>query len=289
VGIIYFCNLPEARLSMTSFSLLLFSTNTEFITQSVDAGVEGILVDWESIDKEERQAFADTQINRDTLEDLRRVRASTEATVICRINRLGKTTQLEVEQAISAGADELLLPMVRRADEVEKVLEMMSERCKLGILVETISAVGAIEQLSQLPLSRIYVGLMDLAIERKTSNIFSAVADGTVETIRKSVKCKFGFGGLTLPDRGYPIPCRLLIGEMVRLHCDFSFLRRSFHRDIRSREPAFEIPRLLEAIQQAKNRPPDEVAQDHADLLEAIQNLGGESLLSIDGYGRVEG
>jgi hypothetical protein len=274
---------------MTSFSLLLFSIDPKFINQAVDGGVEGILVDWENIGKEERQALADTQINTDTLEDLRRVRASTHATVLCRINRFGETTQLEVEQAVSAGADELLLPMVRTANEVESVLDMVGDRCKVGILVETISAVDAIEHLSQLPLSRIYVGLMDLAIERKTSNIFSAVADGTVETIRKSVKCKFGFGGLTLPDRGYPIPCRLLIGEMVRLRCDFSFLRRSFHRDIHGRDPAIEIPRLLQALRQAKNRSAEEVAQEHTDLIKVIQNLGGESLPSPKNYGRVAG
>lgn len=274
---------------MTTFSLLLFSTNPKFIAQSVSAGVEGILVDWENIDKEKRQALADTQINRDTLEDLRRVRTSTQARVICRINRLGETTHLEVEQALSAGADELLLPMVRTVAEVEKVLELVHERCSLGIMVETLPAIRAIEQLSQLPLSRIYVGLMDLAIERGTTNIFMALDDGTLETVRQSVTCPFGFGGLTLPDRGYPIPCRLLILEMARLRCDFSFLRRSFHRDIKGRDPKVEIPRLLEALQQAKCRSKEEVAQDRADLLEVIHNLGGETLLSSDWHGRIAG
>ncbi|NIM95060.1 MAG: hypothetical protein GTO18_15280 [Anaerolineales bacterium] len=271
---------------MTDFSLLLFSTDPEFIAQSVSAGVEGIVVDWENIGKDRRQAFADTQINRDTLDDLIRVRASTKAKVICRINRFGESTHSEVEQAVSAGADELLLPMVRTATEVEKALELVRDRSGLGILVETLSAVRTINELSQLPLSRIYVGLMDLAIEREMTNIFMALADGTVETIRQSITCPFGFGGLTLPDRGYPIPCRLLIAEMVRLRCDFSFLRRSFHRDIRGKDPNVEIPRLSEALQKAKSRSKEEVAQDHADLLEAIHKLGGETLLVSDWNGR---
>jgi hypothetical protein len=271
---------------MTTFSLLLFSTSPKFITKSISGGVEGIVVDWEKIGKKKRQAFVDTQINRDTLEDLRRVRASTQAHVICRINRFGESTRHEIEQALSAGADELLLPMVSTVAEVEEVLELVGERCSLGILVETLSAIRTIEQLSRLPLSKIYVGLMDLAIERQTTNIFLALADGTVETIRKSVTCQFGFGGLTLPDRGHPIPCRLLIGEMDRLRCDFSFLRRSFHRDIHGRDPEIEIPRLQEALQQAKSRSKDEVDQDHADLLEAIHNLGGETLLLSDWHGR---
>ena len=90
---------------MTTFSLLLFSTNPKFIAQSVSAGVEGILVDWENIDKGKRQTFADTQINRDTLEDLRRVRTSTQARVICRINRLGETTLASADVVLAGGAD----------------------------------------------------------------------------------------------------------------------------------------------------------------------------------------
>jgi hypothetical protein len=274
---------------MTSFSLLLFSTNAEFIAQSVSAGVEGIVVDWENIGKEKRQALGDTQINRDTLEDLRRVRASTQAHVICRINRFGDRTHREIEDALSGGADELLLPMVRTVDEVEKVLELIGGRCSLGILVETLSAISNIEQLSRLPLSRIYVGLMDLAIERKVTNIFTAVSDGTVEEIRQHVTCHFGFAGLTLPDHGYPIPCRLLIGEMQRLQCDFSFLRRSFLRDIHDRDPQVEIPRLQYALEQAKSRSKEEVARDHADLIDAIHKLGGETLLISDWHGRITG
>lgn len=274
---------------MTSFSLLLFSTEPEFVEQAVSAGVEGVIVDWENIGKEKRQAFADTQINRDTLEDLQRVRAATDANLICRVNRFGEMTPVEVDQAISAGADELLLPMVRSVGEVEQALGMVDGRAELGILVETLSAVRAAAAFDQLPLSRIYVGLMDLAIERRTTNIFSALADGTVEAVRRAVTRPFGFGGLTLPDYGRPIPCRLLIGEMARLGCDFSFLRRSFHRDIRGRDLSIEIPRLLEAIEHAHLRSDEKTAQERDELLGAIENLAGETLLQSDFDGHPEG
>jgi hypothetical protein len=267
---------------MTSFSLLLFSTEPEFIAQAVRAGVEGVIVDWENIGKAKRQAFADTQINRDTREDLQRVRAASDAHLICRVNRLGESTPAEVEQAISAGADELLLPMVRSAGEVEQVLNLVDGRVELGILVETLPAIRAIKALNRLPLSRIYVGLMDLAIERGTTNIFTALADGTVESVRRAVTRPFGFGGLTLPDHGRPIPCRLLIGEMARLGCDFSFLRRSFHRDIRGRDLSIEIPRLLEAIERASSRSAETAARERDELLQAIDTLADETLLRSD-------
>ncbi|MEW6231239.1 MAG: aldolase/citrate lyase family protein [Chloroflexota bacterium] len=259
-----------------NFALFLFSTNPIFIRQAVAAGVKGIIVDWEYIGKETRQAFADTQITRDTLDDLRRVRACTEALVICRINSYGATTVEEVDQAIGAGADEVLLPMVRAVEEVERVLDQARGRCGVGILVETVAAAKIAKELACLPVSRIYVGLNDLAIERKTPNIFTAVADGTVERIRRAFHVPFGFGGLTLPDRGYPIPCRLLIGEMARLPCDFSFLRRSFHRDIQGRDLAVEIPRLLEALRRACLRSPEAIARDQSDLAQAIAAWSSE-------------
>ncbi|MBI5419762.1 MAG: hypothetical protein HZA60_06725 [Deltaproteobacteria bacterium] len=252
------------------FSLFLFSTDTAFITRAVAGGADGVIVDWEYAGKETRQRFADTQINRDTPEDLRRVRGCIEATVICRVNAYGETTAVEVEQAIEAGADEILLPMVRTVEDVEDVLEKVRGRCGVGILIETVAAVASAKEFSRLPLSRVYVGLNDLAIGRRTPNIFSSVADGTVERVRAAFDVPFGFAGLTLPDRGHPIPCRLLIGEMARLGCRFSFLRRSFHRDIRGRDPAVEIPRLSEAIRFARFRPAETVKRDRMDLENAV-------------------
>lgn len=252
------------------FGLLLFSTNPSFVRRAVAAGVDGIIVDWERLGKQERQAAADTQISADTVEDLQRVRASTDAAVICRINGFGPTTALEIEQAVEAGADEILLPMVRTTGEVEAVLAQVGGRCGVGILVETAAAARCCRALARLPLSRAYIGLNDLAIERRSRNIFEAVADGTVERIREAFRVPFGFGGLTLPDAGFPIPCWLLIGEMARLQCSFSFLRRSFHRDIQGRDLAVEIPRLREAVVRAFRRTTEVVSRDRLELEKAI-------------------
>ena len=151
---------------MSPFDLLLFSTDAPFIQEAVAAGVDGIVVDWERRGKKQRQAGFDTQVGEDTPDDLMRVRACTSARVLCRTNGYGPWTQGEVEQVIEAGADELILPMVRNPQEVESVLEYVRDRCKVGILVETMAATQCLPGLSRLPLSRVYVGLNDLAIER---------------------------------------------------------------------------------------------------------------------------
>ena len=253
------------------FELLLFSVNPDFIVPAVAAGVNGIIVDWEYIGKSERQAGADTQINHDTLDDLARVRACTTAQVICRINQFGPYTRQEIEAVVSAGADELLLPMVERVEDVQQVLAWSHERCKVGILIETSAALNILEPLSQLPLQRVYVGLNDLAIQRHTPNLFTALIDGTLQNIRVHFSQRFGFGGLTLPGKGSPIPCNLLIAEMARMNCHFSFLRRSFHADMQGRELAREVPTIHAALQQAHLRAPKQVLAEQQALEHAIR------------------
>jgi hypothetical protein len=230
------------------------------------------VVDWETLGKRHRQKSYDTQINDASLADLCTVRASTDATVICRINGFNSKISDEVEKAIGAGADEILLPMVRSVNEVQRVLDLVNGRCNVAIMLETVASINIAEDLARLPLSRVYVGLNDLGIERKTPNIFSAMVDGTVEYMQSKFSIPFGLAGLTLPDLGNPIPCRLLIAEMARLNCDFSFLRRSFHRDIKGRDMRLEIPRILYAVEKAKMRCPDEVSRDKHDLDLYIKN-----------------
>ncbi len=252
------------------FELLLFSTEREFVLEAAEAGIDGIIVDWEVAGKERRQAGADTEINHDTLEDLERVRSWVDIPVLCRINHPGATTKRELELAIGAGADEVLVPMVRSPHELERVLDAVHGRCGVGALIETVEAVARVEEFARLPLSRLYVGLNDLAIDRHSPNIFTALIDGTVERIGSKITGRFGFGGLTAPERGHPIPCRLLIGEMARLGSSFCFLRRSYKRDVGREGQAKPIARLRSALREAGTRTPREVERDRRELQEAI-------------------
>lgn len=253
-----------------SFSLFIFSTDTDFIKSATEAGADGFIVDWEHIGKENRQNGVDTQINYDTAEDLCNMRRSTPARIICRINQFGVHTESEINLAIACGADEILLPMVRNLSDVKTVCSIIQDRCDFGILIETIEAVNMAAAFNDINLSRIYMGLNDLWIDRKTPTLFTAIKDGTVEEVRSKINHPFGFAGLTLPEKGSPIPCHLLMSEMSRLDCSFSFLRRSFFRDIKGKDLKVEIPRIRETILNKKNRTRQETANDHKTLIELI-------------------
>ena len=251
------------------FELFLFSTDPATIVPAVSAGVAGVVVDWERVGKRHRQAGADTQIGEDTVDDLRRVRACTAARILCRIDNSEALLDEQIEAAVASGADEILLPMVRATAEVEHVLDRARGRLRIGILVETEAVLEQLQEIASLPLSRAYLGLNDLAIDRATTNIFDPLVDGTLEEVRSHV------AGLTVAHGGAPIPCRLIVGELSRLECAFSFLRRSYHADIRRRDPAVEVPRLLDAVVAASRRDVDQVTRDRHELIAAVEQWTG--------------
>lgn len=242
----------------------------------VGAGATGVVVDWERRGKRRRQAGADTQINADTAADLAAVRAATAGVVVCRVNRWSRWTPAEIDLAVGLGADEILLPMVRRPEEVDAALDAVSGRCRLGILVETTDAVRRVEHLVERPLCRLYVGLNDLMIDRGSGPLFLPLVDGTVDRVAVAAGragIPLGVAGLTLPEAGRPVPCRLVLGALGRVGASFSFLRRSFWADTTGRDLAVEVPRILAAASAAARRSPSEVDADHAELSAAMELL----------------
>lgn len=244
-----------------------------------DEQASAVVVDWEWRGKQARQQGAtrqvgtDTQISADTPADLLRVRAAVDVPVICRVNAPGPLTGEEVEQALDLGADEVLVPMVRRPEEVEHVLRLVDGRAGVGVMVETVDAVATAPRLARLPISRAYVGLVDLALDRGSPSIFHALVDGTVERVREAFTVPFGFGGLTLPGLGAPVPTLLLLGEMSRLDCQFSFLRRSFIADTTGGDPAAGIAAIRHAAAAAGRRPPPAVVRDRRQLVDSVARL----------------
>jgi hypothetical protein len=120
------------------------------------------------------------------------------------------------------------------------------------------------------PLSRVYVGLNDLRIDRRSDSLFAPLTDGTVDAVRAEVRRPFGVGGLTLPGGGFPVPGELLAAELLRIGTDFTFLRRSFVADMAGRDPAVEIPRLLAALDALGRAVPEEAAERRAAFVAAV-------------------
>ncbi|MFP5373223.1 MAG: hypothetical protein ACLGI3_21120, partial [Actinomycetes bacterium] len=158
--------------------LFLFTIDPVWGPDVVAAGAAGIVVDWERRGKARRQLGEGTQINADTPADLTRMRNATPGRLLCRINGYGPWTAQEVDEAVGRGADEILLPMVRTPEQVDRTLDLVDGRCGLGILIETQDAVDDAGAFARRPLSRIYVGLNDLRIDRRSTELFRPLVDG---------------------------------------------------------------------------------------------------------------
>ena len=254
--------------------LQLFTTDPATARTAVASGITAFVIDWEWRGKETRQDGFDTEINRDTAEDLARMSGVAGSRRICRINRFGSWTPEEVELAVASGATQLLLPMAESPDEVEAYLSLVRGRARAGILLETREACACAGDIARLGVDAVYVGLNDLAISRGTPCIFTALTDGTVERLREAfADTPFGFGGLTVVELGHPIPCLRLLEEMARLRSSFTFLRRSFRRDIVGRDAATVVAAIQATWRALLRRDPEREARDHTLLVEAVERV----------------
>ncbi|HWH30201.1 MAG TPA: aldolase/citrate lyase family protein [Mycobacteriales bacterium] len=250
--------------------LLLFTADPARAAAAVPAGLAGIVVDWERRGKARRQEGEDTQINEHTAADLARVRAATTGRVVCRLDAVGPHTAGQVDDAVRLGADEVLLPMVRRPEEVDAALDAAAGRCGVGVMVETQDAVECVRAIARRPLRRVYVGLNDLRIDRGSTSLFEPLVDGTVDAVRAAVDVPLGVAGLTRVGGGAPVPSRLLAGELVRLGASFTFLRRSFIADVPTARMADEVPRMHAQLAQLAQRSAAEEVDDQLALAAAV-------------------
>ncbi len=253
----------------------LFTTDPAVARLAEAAGIDGLVVDWENRGKEIRQQGYDCEVNLAGAGEVRAVARASHLPVLVRINALGEATTDEVQTAIEAGAREIMLPMATHPDTVEQFLGLVAGRARTVVQIETQDLVENLEGLRDLPWSRAYIGLNDLMISRGGGNsIWDGVADGTVERIFERLPGRVvGFGGITVLGGGHPVPFDLLFGEMVRLGCGLSFLRRTFYREIADRDMNVEIPALRTRENALRMRAPEQVESDLRRFRSVLQSL----------------
>lgn len=259
-------------ISAPELELMLFETSRDGARNAQLHGINAFLVDWEYVGKTSRQKDFDTEVNAHGVADVQAVAALAEAKVWCRINRDGDLQ--EIESALTAGAKGIFLPMVTHVQEVEQFLRRIDGRCEAGILVETVAALNCARDIASFPLDRVYFGLNDFSISRGGGSIFRAILDGSVEQAREAFEhTVFGFGGATAVDAGYPLPSVRLIEEMARLKCQFTFLRRSYRRDIARIGPAALIEGVRAYWHHCLAKSNQEKAQDRRELEVQLWNI----------------
>lgn len=218
---------------------LMYITNKPEVAKIAEsAGVDRIFIDMEYIGKNKRQGGMDTVQSHHTFSDIRQVKSVVKtAEVMVRINPIHEATEMygssreEIDNAIDAGADILMLPFFKTVEEVKIFLEYVGGRVKVLPLLETPEAVEMIDDILELEgIDEIFVGLNDLSLGYGKKFMFEVLADGTVERLCKKFREKnipFGFGGIASLGKG-DLPSEYIIREHYRLGSECVILSRSF-------------------------------------------------------------
>lgn len=255
--------------------LFLFTTKLTLARKAQEAGIFSIIVDWERMGKKERQAGHDFEINADTAEDVSRLATHLDIPVTVRINPLGPHTEEEIDRALAAGAQVLMLPQAKDASDVAAFLELVGDRAKTLVQIETQPMVERCPNLLELEWDFGHIGLNDLRISRNSSWLWEPVYDGTVQRVCRTLKERtVGFGGGTIVGGGAPIRFIHLLREMARLDCGMCILRRTFKSEIEGRNIEAELHAFFAKLKAIKARTPSTVKADHQRLQEVLQRVG---------------
>lgn len=252
----------------------LITDDTALAQHAEQNGVGRILVDLEVLGKQERQGHLDTVISGHVMSDVAKIKAAiSSAELLVRVNPFNIDSNLEVEQAIAAGADSLMLPMFYHAKEVRQFAEYVDGRVGIIPLVETFSATQCLKDIVTITgVSEIYIGLNDLHLDMELTFMFEPLCSGFVDEmamIIKSAGLPFGFGGVARIGEG-AVPAELIMGEHHRLGSSSVILSRIFHHydgnnsQTDMNEMQHELAKLHHAVESFKSRSESDIAQDRA-------------------------
>ena len=216
---------------------LMYITNNPITAQiAQEAGVDRIWIDMEYIGKDERQGGMDTVRNHHTIDDIKKMRPIvTNAELMVRVNPLHTATddyygsEDEINQSIEAGADVIMLPMFKTADDVKRFVSYVDGRAKVQLLVETAEAAAKIDSILEVPgVDEIHIGLNDLHLAMHKAFMFELICDDTVASLCKKMKAKgikYGFGGIARVGYGM-LPAEYIIAEHYHLGSTAAILQR---------------------------------------------------------------
>jgi HpcH/HpaI aldolase/citrate lyase family len=218
-----------------TFQFTLMTDDPELAGAADHAGVERVGLDLERLGKYERQgALPQLRISDHRIEQLAAVRARLkQARAFVRLNALHPESPEEIELALAAGAEVLMLPYFRTAAEVETFVGLVRGRALVSLLLETAAAADDVAAITRVKgVGEIIVGLNDLYLDLAFSNQFTLLASPVLERVASHVRAAglpFGFGGLADPaNDGLPVPASLVCAQYPRLGATRAFVARRF-------------------------------------------------------------
>lgn len=221
-----------------SLTLMYITNNPLTARIAQKAGVDRIWIDMEYIGKDERQGGMDTVKNHHTISDIEKLRPIVKTSeLLVRVNPIHEATSVytgskeEIENVVQAGADVIMLPMFKGAEEVQKFLTYVNGRAKTQLLVETAEAVENIDDILKISgIDEIHIGLNDLHLSYHMNFMFELICGDIIKKLCMKFnekKIKYGFGGIARVGYGM-LPAEYIIAEHYHLGSTAAILSRGF-------------------------------------------------------------
>ena len=262
-----------------------------YITNSLDValiaqryGVDRVWIDLETIGKEERQKGLDTVQSHHKVSDISLIKPHlTTSEMLVRVNHWYEGSLREINDVIEAGADIVMLPYWKTAEEVRLFVHAVAGRCRTTLLLETKEAVQIVDEVLNIPgVDEIHIGLNDLHLSYGLDFMFELLTNGTVEMLCRKFAAKgipYGFGGIAKIGDG-AVPAERIILEHYRLGSTRAILSRTFCDNakidsIEEIERVFQInmKALRDYEQFAANATEDVFEQNRIELIKAVNEV----------------
>lgn len=266
-----------------ALKLMYITNNPDVATIAEKNGVDRIWVDLETLGKEARQKGMNTVKSKHTMKDVSNIReAINRAQLLVRINPLYEGTLKEVDEAVARGADIIMLPMFKTAQDAQKFVDIVNGRAKVLLLAETLDAEKNMEEIVRVPgVDEIHIGLNDLHIQHNMKFMFELLADGTVERlcdIIGAANIPYGFGGIARLNGGQ-LPGSHVVAEHYRLGSSMAILSRSFCDPTLKRME--EIDNIFESGMRELRDYEDELMKKNGDFFVANRKMVCEEVEKI--------
>lgn len=265
-------------------TLMYITNDLEIALIAEKYGVERVWIDLETLGKEERQKGKDTVKSHHTVSDIEKIKPHlSRSTMLVRVNHWYEGSEKEIEAVIQAGADMIMLPYWKTADEVRRFIAAVDGRSKTTLLLETKEAEECLSEVLEIPgVDEIHIGLNDLHLSYGLDFMFELLTNGTVERICRKIAAKgipYGFGGIAQIGQG-AVPAEKIIMEHYRLGSTRAILSRSFcdTSNISSAEEADRIfaenmEKLRDFERYASCATEESFAQNQKDLASAVEEV----------------
>ena len=269
-----------------TLKLMYITNNPEVAVIAENAGVDRIFIDMEFIGKDVRQGGLDTIQNHHTIQDIKNVKAAVrKAEIVVRINPIHENyfgymdSKEEIDAAIDAGADILMLPYFTTPTEVQKFVEYVNGRAVTLPLLESKKAVSCLDEILKVRgIDQIHIGLNDLSLDLGKKFMFEILAEGLVDDICDKIKryqIPFGFGGVGRIGQGI-LPAEKIIKEHYRLGSGCAILSRSFCNTnlITDQKEICKIfDEGVKEIREYEKTCVDNFEQNHQEVIEIVRGI----------------